>query len=111
MQDMPFMLWERLQSEPGWSPYAGQREKPVFGFGNSALSSLVPGEYDEDHTAMRWRRTMLRLSDHFTSTATAHPELASVLLEALGNSLEQLLLFGRQRDLEMLEEWLDEELR
>lgn len=77
---------------------------------SSSFPSHLACESDEERTALRWRSTVLRLSDHFTATAAAHPDLAPVLLEALGNALEQLLLFGRERDLALLEEWLDEEL-
>lgn len=77
---------------------------------NSSFPSHLANESDDERTALRWRGTVLRLSDHFTVTAAAHPHLAPVLLEALGNALEQLLLFGRERDLTLLEEWLDEEL-
>lgn len=64
---------------------------------------------EEEELAARWRTVVLKLSDSFSLAATCQPKLAPYLLEALGNALEQLLLFGRERDLEILDEWLSEE--
>lgn len=64
----------------------------------------------DDQEAARWRRVVLRLSECFSNAAAGNPRLAPFLLEALGNALEQLLLFGRERDLLLLDEWLEEEL-
>jgi len=69
-------------------------------------TSAVRGDEEQ---AARWRRVVLHLSDCFSSSAACHPHLAPYLLEALGNALEQLLLFGRERDLILLDEWLSEE--
>jgi hypothetical protein len=108
MQHRSFTLWDRLQDTHVW----GRENYMISHYdqANNSYPSHVATNNDEERTALRWRSTVLRLSDHFTATAAAHPALAPVLLEALGNALEQLLLFGRERDLTLLEEWLDEEL-
>ena len=66
------------------------------------------GESAEDQ-ALRWRRTLLRLSDNFGAAAAAQPRLAPVLMELLCTALEQLLLFGRESDLMALDDWLSHE--
>ena len=62
----------------------------------------------EEANLRRWRRVVLRMSDTFSAAAVSQPELAPYLLEAMGHALEQLLLFGREKDLDLLDEWLSE---
>ena len=80
-------------------------------FGISAVfaPALTAPMADEEENAARWRRVVLTLSDSFSQAAACQPRLAPYLLEALGNALEQLLLFGRERDLLILDEWLSQE--
>jgi hypothetical protein len=103
------MPWEPLQMEHPWSP-AVVREMKAMASARPLAGAGSAGHWlpEAERTVLRWRGTVLRLSDHFTATAAAHPHLAAVLLEALGNALEQLLLFGREDDLALLEAWLDE---
>lgn len=60
----------------------------------------------EGDAVLRWRRVVLHLSDEFSRAAQRHPHLAPIFMEAMGNLLEQLLLFGREEDVEALDEWL-----
>jgi hypothetical protein len=70
---------------------------------------VEPDTTDNDAANLRrWRRVVLRMSDTFAAAAVSQPELAPYLLEAMGHALEQLLLFGREKDLDMLDEWLSE---
>ena len=109
MQYQSFMPWGNLQPAPSRS--RGGRFGISNEYGNSSFDPADPCEDIEERAALRWRSTVLRLSDHFTTAAAGHPELAPILMEALGNALEQLLLFGRACDLDLLEEWLDVELQ
>lgn len=73
------------------------------------LPNVVLPLLNDEESAARWRRVVLDLSENFSVAAAKHPRLAPFLLEALGNALEQLLLFGRERDLTVLDEWLGEQ--
>ncbi|RYG70445.1 hypothetical protein EON80_07965 [bacterium] len=108
MQYQTFMPWGNLQPAPSRS--RGSRFGMPGEYGNPSFGVADPCEDLEERAALRWRSTVLRLSDHFTTAAASHPALAPILMEALGNALEQLLLFGRACDLDLLEEWLDIEL-
>lgn len=105
MQYQSFVPWGSLQPVSGRAGRLGSSEE----LGSSAFCPTEVGDDLEERAALRWRSMVLRLSDHFTAAAGTHPELAPILMESLGNALEQLLLFGRPRDLDLLEEWLDEE--
>ena len=61
---------------------------------------------EESEAVLRWRRVVLSLSDEFSRAAQRHPHLAPIFMEAMGNLLEQLLLFGREEDVIALDEWL-----
>jgi len=63
------------------------------------------GESDEE-IALRWRSVILRLSENLIDAATRRSELSPILLGALHNALDQLLLHGEEGDLMALEEWL-----
>ena len=63
---------------------------------------------DESEAALRWRRALLRLSENFMSAADERSDLSPILLGALHNALEQLLIYGEEGDLMALEEWLSE---
>ncbi|MDF2441519.1 MAG: hypothetical protein JWN98_2503 [Abditibacteriota bacterium] len=62
---------------------------------------------EDDAKALRWRTAILKLSANFMEAADAHHDLSPVLMEALHNALENLLLLGDEGDLLALEEWLD----
>ncbi len=62
---------------------------------------------EEGDAILRWRRVVLNLSDEFSRAAQRHPHLAPIFMEAMGNLLEQLLLFGREEDVIALDEWLN----
>jgi hypothetical protein len=109
MQYQPFTLWGNVQATPEMA--RGNRAGLTTDYSSSSFLTLEADEDSEARIALRWRSTVLRLSDHFTAASASHPELAPVMMEALGNALEQLLLFGRTRDLDLIEDWLDEELR
>lgn len=81
---------------------------PMAGPGPSRFDVSSETTESEEASLRRWRRVVLRMSDTFSAAAVSHPELAPFLLEAMGHALEQLLLFGREKDLDMLDEWLSE---
>ena len=62
---------------------------------------------EENEAVLRWRRVVLNLSDEFSRAAQRYPHLAPIFMEAMGNLLEQLLLFGREEDVLALDEWLN----
>jgi hypothetical protein len=62
---------------------------------------------DEAAAAERWRAVILKLSNNMMEAAGDHEHLSPVLIEALHNALENLLLLGDETDLLELEEWLD----
>ncbi len=62
----------------------------------------------EERTTLRWRRAILRLSETFLSAADERSDLSPILLEAMHNALENLLVYGEEDDLMALEEWLVE---
>lgn len=66
----------------------------------------VPSE--ETH-ALRWRSAILRLSEAFMDAADERRDLSPILLEALHNALDNLLVYGEADDLMVLEEWLSME--
>lgn len=74
-----------------------REEEPILAIGN---------ESEEGQAVLRWRRVVLHLSDEFSRAAQRHPHLAPIFMEAMGNLLEQLLLFGREEDVIALDEWL-----
>ncbi|RYX86762.1 hypothetical protein EON83_00855 [bacterium] len=71
-------------------------ERPPVGDGTEASEAVL-----------RWRRVVLNLSDEFSRAAQRHPHLAPIFMEAMGNLLEQLLLFGREEDVIALDDWLN----
>src|SRR5688500_15161474 len=68
--------------------------------------SHLNGSEDEEQLALRWRRVILRLSENLLDAAAQRSELSPILLGALHNALDQLLLYGEEGDLMALEEWL-----
>ncbi|BCM89170.1 hypothetical protein IAD21_01014 [Abditibacteriota bacterium] len=74
----------------------GTLEFPPIGDGTEASEAVL-----------RWRRVVLSLSEEFSRAAQRHPHLAPIFMEAMGNLLEQLLLFGREEDVMALDEWLN----
>lgn len=63
-------------------------------------------DLEDDVAALRWRRALLRLSEAFLDAAEERRDLSPILLGALHNALEQLLIHGEEADLMALEEWL-----
>jgi hypothetical protein len=63
----------------------------------------------DDQAALRWRQALLRLSETFLDAAEERRDLSPILLGALHNALEQLLIHGNEDDLMALEEWLSHE--
>jgi hypothetical protein len=57
--------------------------------------------------AERWRRAILGLSENLRRAAEERPELSNVLMEAMHNALEQLLVYGEENEILSLEEWLE----
>jgi hypothetical protein len=68
-----------------------------------------PDEEIDDLAALRWRRALLRLSETFLDAAEERRDLSPILLGALHNALEELLIHGKEDDLMALEEWLGHE--
>ncbi len=66
-------------------------------------------EENEQQNALRWRRAILKLSETLLSAADEHRHLSPIFLEAMHSALENLLVYGDERDLMALEEWLTEE--
>ncbi|HEX8235007.1 MAG TPA: hypothetical protein VF600_03540 [Abditibacteriaceae bacterium] len=64
---------------------------------------------NEQQDALRWRRAILKLSETLLSAADEHRDLSPFLMEAMHYALENLLVYGDERDLMALEEWLTEE--
>lgn len=73
------------------------------------LDNLWSEEQVEDQAALRWRQALLRLSETFLDAAEERRDLSPILLGALHNALEQLLIHGNEDDLMALEEWLGHE--
>src|SRR5690606_11763873 len=66
-------------------------------------------DLEDDAAALRWRRALLRLSETFLDAAEERRDLSPILLGALHDALEQLLIHGEETDLMALEEWLSHE--
>ncbi len=66
-------------------------------------------DLEDDEAALRWRRALLRLSETFLDAAQERRDLSPILLSALQNALEQLLVHGEEADLMALEDWLGHE--
>ena len=64
---------------------------------------------NEETHALRWRSAILRLSSAFMDAADERRDLSPILLEALHNALDNLLVYGEADDLLVLEEWLSME--
>lgn len=61
----------------------------------------------EMQAAERWRNAILRLSQTLMAASAERSDLAPILMEAMHNALEQLLVFGHDDELMALEEWLE----
>ena len=92
-------------------PQAAQRKlpKPEYsGFG-TAREEFADDVFEDDEAALRWRHALLRLSETFLDAAEERRNLSPILLGALHNALEQLLIHGEEADLMALEDWLSHE--
>lgn len=87
----------------------------LSGFRAPQSNVPAPNEGDQtddqvdDQAALRWRHALLRLSETFLDAAEERRDLSPILLGALHNALEQLLIHGNEQDLMSLEEWLGHE--
>lgn len=85
------------------------------GFSNVPLESLLSSvecgvmDKEDDQFYSRCRRAILLLNAQLVKAAEERSEFAPFLLEAMGNAVSELLEHGDQRDLLLLEQWLDEE--
>ena len=75
---------------------------------NTSAANLTWDE-NEQQNALRWRRAILKLSETLLSAADEHRHMSPIFLEAMHSALENLLVYGDERDLMALEEWLTEE--
>jgi hypothetical protein len=75
---------------------------------NASAGNLTWDE-DEQQNALRWRCAILKLSETLLSAADEHRHMSPIFLEAMHYALENLLVYGDERDLMALEEWLTEE--
>lgn len=66
-------------------------------------------EKEDEQFYGRCRRAILRLNDQLVQAAAERSEFAPFLLEAMRNAMAELLEHGDERDLMLLEQWLDEE--
>lgn len=66
-------------------------------------------DLEDAEAALRWRLALLRLSETFLDAAQERRDLSPILLSALQNALEQLLVHGDEADLMALEDWLGHE--
>ena len=98
LEILSIMPMETFLSDPSLAPI----ERAIV-----AESEQVGDNSEEHQGVLRWRRVVLNLSDEFSRAAQRHPHLAPIFMEAMGNLLEQLLLFGREEDVLALDEWLN----
>lgn len=69
----------------------------------------IDEEQFEEQSFVRSRRAILRLSANLLKAAGQRTDLAPFLFEAMHNAMTNLLEHGDERDLLLLEQWLDEE--
>jgi hypothetical protein len=70
----------------------------------------APLESEDEQFYIRCRRAILRLSANLLQAAEHRSDFAPFLLEAMHNAMTNLLEFGDERDLLLLEQWLDEDI-
>ncbi len=70
---------------------------------------LMENEIEDEEFYIRCRRAILRLNDQLVKAAEERSDFAPFLLEAMRNAMSELLEHGDERDLMLLEMWLDEE--
>ena len=66
-------------------------------------------EVEDEQFYGRCRRAILRLNDQLVKAAEERSDFAPFLIEAMRNAMATLLEHGDERDLLLLEQWLDEE--
>ena len=66
-------------------------------------------EVEDEQFYSRCRRAILRLNDQLVKAAEERSDFAPFLIEAMRNAMATLLEHGDERDLLLLEQWLDEE--
>jgi hypothetical protein len=94
------------------TPHPHAVDVDVSGNAQEIISGLWDSESDEpidDQAALRWRQALLRLSETFLDAAEERRDLSPILLGALHNALEELLIRGNEEDLMALEDWLGHE--
>jgi hypothetical protein len=84
---------------------------PINLTNNSPLSPAERAfmEVEDEQFYARCRRAILRLNDQLVKAAEERSEFAPFLIEAMRNAMAALLEHGDERDLILLEQWLDEE--
>jgi hypothetical protein len=96
MKPAPFAAAEAALPLPNGAPL-------FLGNGNFAMP------LDDEQFYERCRHAILRLSAQLTQAANERQEFAPFLMEALHNAMSGLLEHGDERDLLLLEQWLDED--
>lgn len=84
-------------------------ESPLRRHSADALLHTSGSGDDEEQFFQRCRRAILRLSSNLNQAAKHRADFAPFLLEAMHNAMTNLLEYGDERDLLLLEQWLDEE--
>ncbi len=97
-----------VDQSPGARDAASSGEPHERDNRNTSIGNTSLGNDLEERTALRWRRAILRLSETLLSAADERSDLSPILLEAMHNALENLLVYGEEHDLMALEEWLIE---
>lgn len=64
---------------------------------------------EDEQFYSRCRRAILRLNDQLVKAAEERSDFAPFLIEAMRNAMAQLLDYGDERDLLLLEQWLDDD--
>ncbi len=101
-------------------PYLAESNHQNSDYQNAGLSTLseispqppverIFMENEEYQFYARCRRAILLLNAQLVKAAAERSEFAPFLLEAMGNAMSELLEHGDERDLLLLEQWLDEE--
>lgn len=101
-------------------PYFVEPNHPVVNFNSVGFPALQDEpsllfaecalmESEDEQFYTRCRRAILLLNAQLVKAAEQRSDFAPFLLEAMGNAVSELLEHGDERDLLLLEQWLDEE--
>ena len=110
----PVEIFDKIQM-----PYLTEELSQAKQYNNAGLSlSQSPSaslagydvmENEDEQFYTRCRRAILLLNAQLVKAAEERSEFAPFLLEAMGNAMSELLEYGDERNLLLLEQWLDEE--